>query len=667
MKSSTLKLIVALIVLSITLLGTKRSTGGSTIPYSPDIASAAGIETPASIQGQTATGGHILYAASCQQEDIQAAVTRARDGDLVVVPPGQCTWRTLQSYTPSVEIQDKGITLMGAGAGRTVIADETGPNFHEEPIVVIDASGFRITGFTFEGMKRRSSTEKAITMSGDCANWRIDHCAFDVSASEIGSQGSGVTPTGSGVVDHCTFLNTYTSIAFMGDGSDSWERPLALGSAEAVYAEDNVMSNTAIAGDGATDAYNGARYVFRHNSVLNARAGHHGFDSGGYRSPHSFEIYANTFHWTVSNSWYTWRSRGGTGVLFDNTITGQASERLTFGVVNYRTCCCNWCTNVDPPAYGYPCTPYTACAAPLHSSCSQWGRCDGQNPLDGNLDASGYPCKDQAGRTTDSDGDGIQDLAPMYVWNNTVNGQAARLTVNDPWGCANPSMSDHIQEGRDFFNDIPRPGYTPYTYPHPLTQDVRLSAAPLDSAARLDWEVVTAFSFPISTTWQIEYSPQAGGPIIAASGLISTTNAYTLPGLTNGTVYTVSLKGMVNLQTMGETPLYTATAIAIPNASDLTLRGRAYDRAIHLAWDVTPPPPPTTTWRIGYASGTGTLLFPAAEIPTSTVRAWTLDGLTNYVWYTITLNALLDSTPFLTDTVAVMPTDLHVYLPLILK
>jgi hypothetical protein len=28
---------------------------------------------------------------------------------------------------------------------------------------------------------------------------------------------------------------------------------------------------------------------------------------------------------------------------------------------------------------------------------------------------------------------------------------------------------DLLIEGRDFINDTPKPGYTPYTYPHPLT------------------------------------------------------------------------------------------------------------------------------------------------------------------------------------------------------
>jgi hypothetical protein len=31
--------------------------------------------------------------------------------------------------------------------------------------------------------------------------------------------------------------------------------------------------------------------------------------------------------------------------------------------------------------------------------------------------------------------------------------------------------ANYIQLNRDYFNGIAKPGYTPYIYPHPLTQD----------------------------------------------------------------------------------------------------------------------------------------------------------------------------------------------------
>lgn len=438
---------------------------------SATLAAAAVAVMPAT--GRAAT----ITAPSCGQADVQAAVDQAQDGDTVQLPEGECTWSapvaigTITSWQP-LTYAGKRITFQGAGIDRTIIRAELDPS--EDLLVVVGEAGkpVRVTGLTLKGGKNVDRCQRAIVIDGEAEGWRIDHVKIDYLDVTETAPGCGIGASGVGVIDHCDFENVYTAVASFGDGDGSWERPLALGSAEAVYIEDNLMSNTEIVGDGATDAYGGARYVFRHNTVINARAGHHGLDSGGYRSPHSFEIYDNSFEWTVPNSWYSWRSRGGTGVIFGNTIAGDASETATFGVVNYRTCCCHWCTAVTPEAYGETCDPFVACAEPLHENCGTWGRCDGTSPIDGNTEGGmGYPCMDQTGRSTDGDGDGLQDLEPLYEWDDTVNGNDADVTVNDPWGCANPSMADHIQENRDFYNDTPRPGYVPYTYPHPLATD----------------------------------------------------------------------------------------------------------------------------------------------------------------------------------------------------
>jgi hypothetical protein len=98
---------------------------------------------------------------------------------------------------------------------------------------------------------------------------------------------------------------------------------------------------------------------------------------------------------------------------------------------------------------------------------------------------------------------------------------------------------------------------------------------------------------------------------------------------------------------------------------ELVLRGSPADRAIHLTWDVNMSLPSTGTWHIDYYTTATSAPFTATD-PFSTTRAYTLTGLTNYQWYTVTLNALVDSTSFLSDTVRVMPTDRLVYLPLVL-
>ncbi|MBN1890703.1 MAG: right-handed parallel beta-helix repeat-containing protein [Thermoflexales bacterium] len=101
-------------------------------------------------------------------------------------------------------------------------------------------------------------------------------------------------------------------------------------------------------------------------------------------------------------------------------------------------------------------------------------------------------------------------------------------------------------------------------------------------------------------------------------------------------------------------------------APALTLRGMPGDSVIYLNWEVNTALPPTSTWQIAYEGPSGTQPSPISAIPGAS-RAYTLTGLTNGAWYTVTLNAMLDSTPFLTDTVAVMPTDIRVYLPLVMR
>jgi hypothetical protein len=113
-------------------------------------------------------------------------------------------------------------------------------------------------------------------------------------------------------------------------------------------------------------------------------------------------------------------------------------------------------------------------------------------------------------------------------------------------------------------------------------------------------------------------------------------------------------------------PAHSVTALTWEVVT-LELTGTPADRAIRLNWTVNVTLPSTHTWQINYSSETGTVLFPPISIPTSTVRSHTVTGLTNYVWYTVTLNAMLDASPILTDTVHVMPTDIQVYLPLVLK
>ena len=56
-----------------------------------------------------------------------------------------------------------------------------------------------------------------------------------------------------------------------------------------------------------------------------------------------------------------------------------------------------------------------------------------------------------------------QEHVPFYQWNNTHEGSNIEVYVHN-------NCEAHIQENRDFYNNVERPDYTPYTYPHPLIE-----------------------------------------------------------------------------------------------------------------------------------------------------------------------------------------------------
>ena len=390
--------------------------------------------------------GNQISAASCSQSDVQAAINSASTGDTVLVPAGNCTWTTQTAYTSSVSVT-KAIVLKGAGIDQTVIHD--GTNIDERPLDI--NSGARVTGFTFTGMKRlpeRGVAEPALGASG--TNWRIDHNKFypNVSPTE---PGRGVSVEGAGVIDHNVFIDTKQGAEIYygtGGGDASWSAPQLLGNAKAVYMEDNTYTYSDPL-DGAYDAYDGARYVFRYNTVSGTNVGHHGLDSGGFRSTHSWEIYNNQFNNPNAAIWVVFASRGGSGAVFNNTVTGVYNS---FGLLeNYRS----------DDSYE-----------------TSWGVCNGANPIDGNTQPTsqyyGYPCRDQNGLTTN------QALSPAYQWGNVYKGGTGSFWVKGYDDSSNRAAEYHILKDRDYYDNVSKPGYVPYVYPHPLVQldSGRPAAAP---------------------------------------------------------------------------------------------------------------------------------------------------------------------------------------------
>ncbi len=98
----------------------------------------------------------------------------------------------------------------------------------------------------------------------------------------------------------------------------------------------------------------------------------------------------------------------------------------------------------------------------------------------------------------------------------------------------------------------------------------------------------------------------------------------------------------------------------------LVLRGAAGNHLIQLGWSTYGALPGGISWQLSYVGPAGDQTSPIAGVPAPT-RAYTLTGLTNDTWYTITLNAIQGSAPILTDTIKVMPVSNFIYMPCISK
>jgi len=370
-----------------------------------------------------------IVALSCLREDVQAAIDAAMPGDTVAVPPGNSVWTAAVSIPTSTKIM-----LMGAGINGTKITmNPAGTAVH------LNHSESRLTGFRFNN--------GTAMVDGD--GWRVDHCMFYADSFMVGVWARGVREDrhAKGLVDNCIFHNTRVLVYGWAGllAHYQWAEPLELGTNNAVFIEDCEFTLTQFGN--VVDANYGGRYVFRYNSVTDAYLEAHSIQNST-RATRSWEIYGNVINQVLRDMWVPMFLRGGTGVVFDNTVTGTWSNPCI--ALDLRRA-------FDERVSGPPA-----------------GLCDGTSPWDGNTEPievhRGWPGRDQIGRGQDqwlwTTGDPYppQTSDPAYFWNN-------KLGTNDLVPSVVNDCETWIQEGRDYFVGIPRPGYTPYTYPHPLIQE----------------------------------------------------------------------------------------------------------------------------------------------------------------------------------------------------
>jgi len=367
--------------------------------------------------------GNLIYAVDGTREGIQTAINLAKTRDTVVIPAG--TWDvsgTINSYD--------GINIKGAGRELTILKKADANNNPMFSIKSNSGGSFEFSDLTLYGIGKTlfdqnpSSTvsDTGLYMWGKFNSFKIHNCLFTKFAYagvRIVSEGATVNGQPKGVIYENSFIdNLYTSggvsygygVTVKGNGS--WE--IKLGTDDAVFVENNYFERCrhSIA------ANNGARYVFRYNTVYNNYYPWSAVDAHGKslyaHGTRSYEIYKNNIsqgiEWNTLNPHPTWAAgiRGGDGVIFNNIFEGGNKNKISLSIEQYDTL-----------------SQYT------------------------------YPVPDQ---TTD-----------LWIWGNTLDG-IANNSVYLGWNAdTQPILAPYLQEGRDYHYTI-KPGYTPYTYPHPLRQ-----------------------------------------------------------------------------------------------------------------------------------------------------------------------------------------------------
>jgi hypothetical protein len=414
---------------------------------------------------------NIIQAASCALSDVQAAINISQDGDTVLVPAGECIWNS------EVTIYYKTIALIGNGSGIGGTKIIYGGSSHS--LLEIDpgtkTGKVEITGFWFYGGDSDYWSGTAISFGGPKGwkNLRIHHNVFENNKqwTIVGSAGTH------GLIDQNTFKGSAHGIIFYGNGAEDWDEPLILGSADFFFVEDNYFDWDdwyGVTGAACMDMNKGGRVVFRHNTIKYGFWETHDKARSGLVSANAYEIYNNDF-WTNTTKWKGLDVSAGTGVIWGNTFTGggtwETDWTIPIGAMDYKS--------FDPRSLQ---------------------PCDGNDPADQNVPGeAGWRCQYQIGTQGES---ATAYSYPLYVWNNYNNANLVGMECTA--GCE-VNGRPHLLEGRDFINNgtIPKPGYTSFTYPHPLRQNDPTSVE--DELIAKDFVLYQNYPNPFNPTTKISW------------------------------------------------------------------------------------------------------------------------------------------------------------------
>lgn len=371
-------------------------------------------------------------AASASLANVNTAIAAADAGDCVSVPAGSADWSAGLSTL-------SGIGLIGpgkdAGSPTTITAGDGFMDITKHATNTTAVIGFRFF---------LSGSGTAILAVGD---WDAEMVLFHDNYFESSSHNilRFESPGGLVFAENEIYAGWDDNLIVMKDVADtlSWTTADTMGSNDSDGKNNHYIETNDITGGTNTtlDCDDAARCVYRYNTALFSGIGSHGQDTSPIGMRH-YEIYQNTWLYdtgqcsltgpaggtVLSNQNWLARVRGGTAVIFNNTMPDIANG-------------CGWGSK-----------PEIRFDLRGAEDVRPQGAC-------GNVS---YPVPHQVGQGNNGTSD---FLDPIYMSTNDTP------DLGLDWGWGNPcgfTFSDFVQENRDYYIEATKPGYSTYTYPHPL-------------------------------------------------------------------------------------------------------------------------------------------------------------------------------------------------------
>jgi hypothetical protein len=368
----------------------------------------------------------VLVAASCSRSDVASVVSSASDGDTILIPNGSCAWTSGISTSKQIRIRAQNYTPTPGGATSRSV---TITNNSSSPLFTLTSGNQHHVGIAGIRFNEGSGNVNHIRLEGTGSKVPLLNDLYVEVKNRFGNQpdiaviawlsqggvmwNTWVQGVGGGFGGQCCPEGASILI----HSPRTWETASTMGSLDTngtvnVYVEDSTWKDFGQS----PDVDDNGRFVMRYSLLDGVSGVTHGFTSA--KGGRHVEYYNNTFTSTTNNrniaGRYFWL-RAGTMILTDNVVNTQNQGYGTPELLDIGD-------NTSPRPYPQPRQP-------------GWGH-NGANSV----------------------------IDPIYIWNNSGAGASS-------WGISN-GWESNVRLNREIYvNNGAKPGYSKYTYPHPLREE----------------------------------------------------------------------------------------------------------------------------------------------------------------------------------------------------